>query len=65
MKKKDINEQVARFVGKSPLTIKGWQTHHPVLWDLVTLGAFCKENNLTEEEIVKLIELKELIRGKE
>lgn len=65
MKKKDIFEHIARFVGKSPLTIKNWQARQPELYDLASLGMFCKINNLTEEEIVKLMELKELIKGKE
>lgn len=65
MKKKEINERIARFVGKSPFTIRDWETHHPELYSLVAMGVFCKINNLTEEEIVKLMELKELIKGKE
>lgn len=64
MKKKDINEQIARLVGKSPMTIKNWQARHPELYEIAVLGTYCKENDLTKEKIEKLIELQEIIRGK-
>jgi hypothetical protein len=65
MKKKEINERIARFVGKSPFTIRDWETHHPELYELVSIGVFCKVNELDEDRIKKLIELQELIKGKE
>lgn len=65
MKKKDINEQIAQFVGKSPYTIRDWETHHPKLYELARIGLFCRTNDLTEEKIMKLIELQDLIKGKE
>jgi len=64
MKKKELFEHIARFVGNSPLTVKNWQARQPKLYDLVSLGMFCKLNNLTEEEITKLMEIKELIKRK-
>lgn len=64
MKKKDINERIARFVNKSTYTIRDWEKTNPELYELARLGSFCKENDLTIEKIQKLIELQELIKGK-
>lgn len=61
-KKNDIDKQIAEYVSKSPYTIRDWSTQHPGLYELVVLGAYCKENNLTKEKISKLIELQELIK---
>ncbi len=63
MKQKDINEQIARIVGKSPLTVKDWKARQPELYSLAEIGAFCLDNGLDREKIAKIIELRDVICG--
>lgn len=65
MKTKITYEEIGILLGKSGNTIKGWKQKFPALLSLVKIGAFCKENDLDEEKIIKLIEIQELIKGKE
>lgn len=65
MKQKDINEQIAKIVGKSPLTVKDWKVRQPELYSLAEIGAFCISNGLDRDKIEKIIELRDAICGKE
>lgn len=64
MKTKITYEEIGNLLGKSENTIKGWKQKFPALLNLVKIGAFCKQNDLDEEKIIKLIEIQELIKGK-
>lgn len=63
MKQKDINEQIAKIVGKSPLTVKDWKARQPELYHLASIGAYCIDNGLDREKIGKIIELRDAICG--
>lgn len=63
MKQKDINEQIARIVGKSPLTVKDWKARQPELYGLAEIGAYCIANGLDRDKIEKIIELRDTICG--
>lgn len=58
-----IYKDIAEYLGKTEGTIKNWKANHPVLLELVKLGAFCKKNDLDQEKIEKLTDLQEVIRG--
>ncbi len=55
-------EEVGKSVNKSGATINGWKYRNPELLEVVTIGAFCKKNNLDIEKIKKLVELQEIIK---
>ena len=61
MKKKITYKELSLLIGKSEQTIKGWKTRFPELLEVVKLGSLCKVNNLSEEKIIKLSELQELL----
>lgn len=61
-KKSEIDKQIAEYVNKSPYTVRDWSTQHPGLYELVVLGAYCKENNLSKEDISTLVKLQNLIK---
>lgn len=65
MKKEATYDEIGDLLGKSGNTIKGWKQKFPELLKYVKIGVFCAQNNLDEEKIIKLIEIKELIKGKE
>jgi len=60
-----LYKDIAEYLGKKEGTIKNWKTNHPILLELVKLGAFCKKNNLDIEKITKLLEVQEAVRGVE
>lgn len=62
--KKMTLEEIGKSVNKSATTINGWKYRNPEMLEIVKLGAFCKKNDLDIEKITKLIELKEMIKGK-
>ena len=55
-------KEIAEYINKSEGTIKNWKKNHPELLELVKLGAFCKKNNITIEQVEKCIDLKESIK---
>lgn len=59
------NGDISQYTGRSTNTVAGWASKQPKMLEIIRLGALCKKNNLDEEKIVKLIELQELIKGKE
>ena len=61
MKKKITYKELSVLIDKSEQTIKGWKTRFPELLEVVKLGSLCKANNLSEERIIKLSELQELL----
>ena len=64
--KKDITyKEIGDLLGKSENTIKGWKQKFPELLEFVKIGVLCKLNDLDEEKIRKLVELQEMIKGKE
>ena len=63
MKKKVTNKELAELIGKSEQTIKGWKSRFPELLEIVRLGALCKVNDLDSEQIIKLSELKDVIKS--
>jgi|LGOV01.1.fsa_nt_gb hypothetical protein len=65
MKKQVSYKEIGDYLGKSENTIKGWKQKFPVLLEFVKVGAFCKHNDLDIGKITKLIELQEMIKGKE
>ena len=62
--KKMTLEEIGKSVNKSGITINGWKYRNPELLEAVTIGAFCKKNNLDIETIKKLVELQEMIRDR-
>lgn len=62
MEKVTIKE-ISEYIDKDVNTISGWNTKQPKLLELVKLGALCKKNNLDIEQIRKLVEIKEAVRG--
>jgi len=65
MKKNITYKEIGDYLGKSENTIKGWKQKFPVLLEFVQIGVFCKKNNLDIDKISKLVELQEIIKGKE
>ncbi|WP_299972199.1 hypothetical protein [Sulfuricurvum sp.] len=59
------NSDISQYTGRSNSTVAGWSSKQPKMLEIIRLGALCKKNNLDEEKIIKLIELQEMIRGKE
>lgn len=62
MKKMSL-EEIGNSVNKSAQTINGWKYRNPELLEIVTIGAFCKKNDLDIEKIKKLVEVQEMIKG--
>jgi len=58
-----VYKDIAEYLGKKEGTIKNWKANHPVLLELVKLGAFCKKNDLDIDKITKLIEVQEAVKG--
>ena len=56
-------EEIGNYVNKAKGTINSWKYRNPELLECVTIGAFCKKNNLDIEKIKKLVELQELIQN--
>lgn len=65
MKKLITYKEIGDYLGKSENTIKGWKQKFPVLLEFSQIGAFCKKNDLDIDKIIKLIELQDIIKGKE
>ncbi len=59
-----LYRDIAEMLGKKEGTIKNWRVNHPVLLDLVKIGAFCKVNDLDIHKIKKLLEIKDVISDK-
>ena len=60
-----LYKDIAEYLGKKEGTVKNWKLNHPVLLELVKIGAFCKKNDLDIEKITKLVEVQEAIKGVE
>ena len=61
MKKMTLKE-IGDTVRKSATTINSWKYRNPDLLEVVTIGAFCKKNNISLEKIKKCIEIQKLAR---
>jgi hypothetical protein len=59
------NSDISLYTGRSLSTVAGWSSKQQKMLELIRLGALCKKNGLDEEKIRSLIEVKELIKGKE
>jgi len=59
------NDDIANYVKKDKKTISGWRIKQPKLLEIVRIGSFCKKNDLDIEKIRKLVELQEMIKGKD
>ncbi|WP_066220860.1 hypothetical protein [Aliarcobacter cryaerophilus] len=59
---KVTNREVSEMIGKEEQTIKGWSSKFPGLYSVVKLGAFCKKNGLSEEQIINLVNFKEKVK---
>ena len=53
-------KEIALDLNKTEGTIKNWKRNHPVLLKYVRIGAFANKNDLTIDEIKKLLALKEV-----
>lgn len=58
---KDIGE----MVGKTEGTIKSWKGRNEELLTIVKIGAICKANGITEEDLEALFQLKQSILDRE
>ena len=61
MKKKVTYKEIAEIIGKNEQTIKGWKQRSPALLEIVKLGAFCKINNITQEKLLHLSKVQQLL----
>jgi len=57
-----IYKDIAELTRKSESAIKQWKKNNPELLDIAKIGVFCKKNNLTLENIKKLIEIQEMLK---
>lgn len=60
--KKMTLEEIGKSVNKSGATINGWKYRNPELLEAVTIGVFCKKNNLDIDKLAKIIEIQEMIK---
>jgi hypothetical protein len=60
---KVTNKDIANFLDKQVSTVNSWASRNPKLLELVKLGAFCKKNNITINDIKTCIKMKELAKG--
>lgn len=58
------DNEVAQIAGLSKQTLSHRKKTDKTLYEIIRLGAICKKHNLSEEEIMKYIELKGLICNK-
>ncbi|WP_418181373.1 hypothetical protein ACNSOL_11780 (plasmid) [Aliarcobacter lanthieri] len=49
------NTKLAAFFGNTESTIRKLGYREPLKFECLYLGAFCKANNITKEELIKLI----------
>lgn len=54
-------KQIGALIGKSEVTIKGYKQNQPELLELLQLGARCKINGASEEQIALFCKLKQKI----
>jgi hypothetical protein len=55
-------KDIAKYLKKSDTTIKSWSSRYPEMLELTKLGAFCKKNNITIEDIKGCVKMKELAK---
>jgi len=58
--KKVTNSDIANYLNKQVSTINGWSSRHQELLELCKLGAICKKNDINQEQLSKMIEVKEV-----
>ena len=58
------DSEVARISGLSTSALSHRKKTDKQLYEIIRLGAICKKFNLSEEELLKYIELKSLICSK-
>lgn len=56
-------KDVAKLIHKSEITIKGYKQSQPELLELLLLGARCKLNNISDEELELFVNLKKQIES--
>jgi len=59
--KKPTNWVIAIKIGKSEQTIKGWKIRFPELYEFVRIGALCKLNGLSRNDVIEMIKLRDII----
>lgn len=57
-------KDVAKLIRKSEITIKGYKQSQPELLELLLLGARCKLNNISDDELELFVEFKEKLENK-
>ena len=62
MAKKVTSRVIARLIGVAEASVSYSKKHRPKIYELYRLGALCKVHRLTEEELKRLIDLKEKIK---
>ena len=62
--KKLTDKEVATIAGLSKQAISSRKKTNKELYEIIRLGAICKQHNISEEEITKYLELKGLICSK-
>jgi hypothetical protein len=57
-------KDIAKLIDKSEASIKGYKQAQPELLKLLLLGAKCKLNNISDDELELFAELKERLENK-
>lgn len=58
-------KEIGEMIGKTEGTIKSWKGRNEDLLNLVKIGAICKANGITEEDLEALFNLKQSIIDRE
>jgi len=58
--KRETYKDIAKFTNKTEGTIKHWKRINPDLLKLCKIGAFCKKNEISIEDIESLVKLKDI-----
>ncbi|WP_320035279.1 hypothetical protein [Halarcobacter sp.] len=61
---KPTYKDIGSMVGKTETTIKSWKGRNEELLQITRLGAICKANGITEEDLEALIQLKQSISSR-
>jgi len=56
--KKPTYREIAEYIKKSEITVKGWKSKQSELLELVQIGALCKKNNINIIKLIDIIEFK-------
>jgi len=58
--KKIIYKDIAQYTNKSEQQIKWYKANNPDMLNILKMGAFCKKNEITIEDIESLVKLKDI-----